>query len=380
MINGDGQQLTFQRLSEAQFEKIKPEWDALHATSDQSVFTSWCWMYAWWQVFKEDDFELFLVECRSGERLVAILPFYIASRPFLKLLSLRTLYFLGCKGEGEAGYRAEYLDFVCSSRDAQTLCAPLMQYLLSGAGAGVDEIVLSDVPVSKLHGSVLTTVKKRGAAYIRETARDQTYRIDLMAGYDVFLNGLGKGTRTRIKGSEKRMVNESSFAVKHCSLDVPEALLGPIKELHALRWNNQKSFDAYQAFLEALLRIDTGGDLELSGVQLEHNEEVAAATLNLSYGGVVYNLMLGFKEVPVKRVSLGLLALGLDIQNCSAQSGLACYDLLAGSGKRSDYKSKIASKGPELVSHQILLSWLPRMVYGLYDRLRKTKKDAEASF
>ncbi|KZZ14013.1 hypothetical protein A3750_15915, partial [Oleiphilus sp. HI0079] len=350
--------------------------------SDQSVFTSWCWMYAWWRTFKEDDFELFLVACREGERLVAILPFYIAHRPFLKLLSLRTLYFLGYKGSGEAGYRAEYLDFVCSSRDAQTLRAPLMQYLLSGAGAGagagagVDEIILSDVPATELHGSVLTALKKQGAAYIRETARDQTYRIGLATGYEAFLSGLGKGTRARIKGSEKRMASESTFAVNGCLREDPEVLLKPIKELHALRWNNQKSFGAYKKFLDALLRFDDERDIELGGVRLEYNGEVMAATLNVSFRGVVYNVMLGFKEVPVKRVSPGLLALSLDIQSCSVQSELACYDLLAGSGKRTDYKSKIASKGPELVSHQILLRWLPRMVYSLYDWLQKIKKGA----
>ena len=379
MTNSEGQQLTFQRLSEAQFAKMRPEWDELHASSGQSVFTSWCWMHAWWQVFKEDGFELFLIECRLGARLVAILPFYIASEPFLKLLRLRKLYFLGCKGNGEAGYRAEYLDFVCSELDAPKLNAPLIEYLVSQVG--IDELVLSDVPVSSHYEAMLARLNERDCLHVRETARDQTYRIDLQSDYESFLLGLGKGTRARIKGSEKRMRNESSFSVTYCSQESPAVLLEPIKQLHALRWNNQKNFVAYQRFLDVLLSLDLGSEFDLSrvelrGVRLELEGEVFAATLNITYQGLVYNLMLGFRDVPVKRVSPGLFALSADVQNCSAQPKLHCYDLLAGGGKQTDYKSKIAQEGPELVSHQILLSWLPRVVYRFYDWLQKVKKGA----
>lgn len=372
------QQLLFERLSEADFSNLKVEWDVLHAASGQSVFTSWSWTYAWWQVFKESDYDLCLVACRSEQRLVAILPFYVVSEPFLKLFSLRRLYFIGCKGRGEAGYRAEYLDFIVAKDEKKGIKERLLGYLVENSGA--DELVLNDVPLSSSYLSAISSVALKSRAYVRETARDQTYYVSMQSGHEAFLSGLGKGTRARIKGSERRMVEQSSFSVRNISGIGSQVLLASLKELQAKRWDNQESFSGYSKFLDALLSLGDGEDwgegseIELVGVQLEYEGAVVAATLDVRYESAVYNLMLGFSEVDVKRVSLGLLALSLDIKRRSRDGEkLAIYDLLAGSGKRTDYKAKIAQKGAELVSHQLLLSWLPRLIYQSYDRLNRIK-------
>ena len=101
---------------------------------------------------------------------------------------------------------------------------------------------------------------------------------------------------------------------------------------------------------------------------MELKGAAVAASLNLVFGGVAYHVLLGFREDAPKRVSLGLATLGYDIESACKDARLKSFDLLAGSGKKTNYKTAIASEGEELVSRAIYFGEIPRLVYRFYDR------------
>jgi hypothetical protein len=82
--------------------------------------------------------------------------------------------------------------------------------------------------------------------------------------------------------------------------------------------------------------------------------------------------MLGFDSDFKEKVSLGMLALGFDIEQACSQSNTKQFDLMAGTGKQTNYKAKMALTGPRLRSIQLVKTpWL-RWVFALYDRFFRT--------
>jgi len=365
MTGSDGQQLTFQRLSETQFSEMKPEWTTLHASSGESVFTSWPWMYAWWQTFKKEDYELCLVACHSQNKLVAILPFYSVKEPLFKYVRVKRLRVLGDGG----GYRAEYLGFICSSDYSRVVAREAVLYLTKALGAA--EILFAGVGDGEDLQYAIQNVKSLSCGYVRETARDSTYNILLNTDYGKYLEGLGKGTRYRVTTSEKRLAEKGVVDIHEIPYKSVQERLKVMQSLHANRWDNERHFSSYQNFLECLVGL--GSEVELSGVDLSLDGEVIGSTLNVCYQGVVSNLMLGFRSLNIKRVSVGLLAISKDIEQHVETDKFETYDLLAGTGKSTNYKEKLAGRGKDIVSLQLCISpWL-HLVYRTYDWLQYLK-------
>lgn len=363
MVSSIAEPYTCVLLSESDFDSVQAQWDALNSSSGGAIFTSWAWMHTWWKLFKEPDFELVLVGVYQGAMLVGLAPCYSSSTRFLKVLRARRLMFLGDKVSGESGFRSEYLGFICQPTHRAPIEPLLFEYLLTQAGA--DELALRDVPDSKAFQSRLQSIGQNKSVYIRETARDQTYRIDTSGDYATYLASLGKGSRSRIQNSQKRLMKHGDVTVERFNGGNLEEHLGLIQRLHEGRWNNRAQFSAFIKFLDAFPA------LAASGVVIRFNGDLVAATLNVEYQGTVCNLMLGFVDPGVKRVSMGYAALGYDLAFYFGASSVGCYDLLAGEGKQTNYKASIAAEGPVLVSNSLHVNILTRTIYRLYDVFKR---------
>lgn len=360
----------FTRLSESDFACIREDWDALHSKCNQSVFTCWSWMHSWWLQFKEPGFDLFLVAIRKDNELVALLPCYLCKVRYFKTLSGAQLLFIGDKLSGERGFRSEYLGFICSARNENVLRPIALEYLCSNSGAS--ELALRDMPESPSLCGELEAACVGYSGYMRETARDATYQINLSQTFSGYVSSLGKGTKARLFGSRKKLERLPGFAVRRFESFEPESVaehLRLIKGLYAERWATG-GFDAFTVFLQSL------PDVALGGVLVYADGQVIAATLNVEYRGRVYNLLLGFKLIDLKRVSLGLATLGYDIEHYMSMSSeeLVVYDLLAGAGKKTNYKAAIASKGSELVSRSVYLSGPVKWLFLGYDFVKRYQK------
>lgn len=351
----------FKRLDMADFKSIEREWGLLHTVSRQSVFTSWTWMYTWWTLYKERKHELFLWAIYRDQTLVGIAPFYKTVRRFLKGLSLSSLEFIGHKSTGEGGFRAEYLDLILDPRYERELRRVFISDILSTSG--IDEFCFND----SLCSTVDSKVFWGGQFYEREVSRDQTYIVRVGVSIEEYCANLGKGTRARMFGSRSRLRRQKDFEVRYFNGSASlSAYLYEIDLLYRERWAEQLDFDSFFCFLDRLSGV------EFAGTQLIMRGKVIGASLNIVYQGVAYNLLLGFGATELKRVSLGLCVLGYDIEMFCGDDRILSFDLLAGEGKRSNYKASLGSAGNELVSRHVYTSWLPRNVYSFYDRFLRS--------
>ena len=69
-------------------------------------------------------------------------------------------------------------------------------------------------------------------------------------------------------------------------------------------------------------------------------------------------------------ISVGLLHLGYAMEQAS-RDGVHCYDFLAGTGRTTDYKKRIASRSIDVVSVQYLTSPLVAGMFRAYDCVKK---------
>src|SRR3954453_489606 len=92
-----------------QFEALRPEWDALLARADGSLFQSWEWQWCWWRHFGQG--RLCLLTARRGGELLGIAPLMLG-RYFG--LPLRRLQFIGTLG-------TDYLDMIVARGEEPAL-------------------------------------------------------------------------------------------------------------------------------------------------------------------------------------------------------------------------------------------------------------------
>jgi len=86
--------------------------------------------------------------------------------------------------------------------------------------------------------------------------------------------------------------------------------------------------------------------------------------------GKIYNIQLGFLDGLDKKISLGTLHLGYAIEMAFESEEIRSFDLLAGEGKKSNYKSHLAQKHATLESIQILRKPIIRLLYFVNDSLK----------
>ena len=62
--------------SETQLHLIEGEWNKLHAAANGTVFQTFEWTQAWWQLYAQNNFSLFTLTLWNKDCLVGILPLY----------------------------------------------------------------------------------------------------------------------------------------------------------------------------------------------------------------------------------------------------------------------------------------------------------------
>jgi hypothetical protein len=92
--------------------------------------------------------------------------------------------------------------------------------------------------------------------------------------------------------------------------------------------------------------------------------------LNLLVGGKIYNIQLGYVEDFDRKISLGTLHLGHAIERAFENPNIHSFDLLAGEGKNSDYKKRLADPESNLESTMVIRSPIVKIVYKLNDWMK----------
>lgn len=114
------------------FKLLKDQWDNLYQKCNRSsIFSSWEWMYTWWEVYK-DQFkrQLYILCFYQDGKLIGIAPFQIDSRYPQSLVQGKTLRFIGLGDSRNDRVVSQYLDFIVSPGFESIIIDAVSNYLI----------------------------------------------------------------------------------------------------------------------------------------------------------------------------------------------------------------------------------------------------------
>jgi hypothetical protein len=356
--------LILQQWSEHDWYAHRTAWDEVLAGSGTDpVFGSWEWQTGWWQHFGRPagwEFLLLAFECEGS--IVGFLPAYSAWTR-RRGLALRSVQLLGHHFRDENVLISEYLDVVALPDHALEIARLGLDHLLEKTRC--DEFVAC---CSLSTGSMRRALLERGrihGAYCRETDTASAYTIDLSKGFVDYLETIGGSMRRSLYLTRRKLEDLGAVRFDHAPIEEINETLDTLNRLHATRWGQPVFSGQRLAFHREFARaMATKRQLVLSRLWLENR--IVSVLYDVVAGTRQYNLQMGFDQHVGRSMSLGLLHIGYALEDAVTRQ-VAKYDLLAGPGKRTQYKAKLAQEQHILSNTQLLNArWLAAL-YRFYD-------------
>jgi len=354
----DTVQPVVKRFSAAEFGKLAADWSDLLARADcNRLFLGWEWQYSWWETWGDTPgYELVLVGCYRAGQLVALAPLYTSLLRAARMPGLRRLQFVGNAWQSRATVRTEYLEFILDRSCAQECFNAIWTYLRRAVSW--DDLVLCDCPSgSDFHRRVCECCAADGNTLI-ERAVDRGVRVDTGGDFNHYLDSLGRSTRSKIRRDRARLSGETALATLAYPVSDPNSFFTTLNDFHRQRWG-KPCFAADSLGFHLRLLARSGPALRPVLEGLTADGEVVSMLYNIAADGCLYNIQSGFSEQRFAPVALGTVHLVRAIGQAHADPELHGFDLLAGAGRHTFYKSHFRGRLTRFCTLQVTGSrWL----------------------
>lgn len=337
------------------FDRCGPDWDRLMKQSHANpLFMSWQWQHNWWLVWgKKLNLDLRCFFIYSGDRMVGILPLFQASRGVLRP---KIYQFLGNAWRLAPTVRSEYIEPIFARDHEQSLYTFLEQWWIKRMPKWSCFTVPDHVgPMTYWRNSL-----------VRQS--DRGYRIPTQGKLDDYLAGLGKNTRLRAFNRQEylqRCHPDAQWGEFDFSEAEIQRFFSILNAFHEKRWGLPCFSPDAVEFHSRFIRQRGEGVRPLLHY-LKVDGRIRSLSYNIWVAGVLYNLQSGFESKFDPKLSLGTLHFGKLINLCFADPETRALDLLAGTGKHTDYKDHFNGERIHFNCVQILpnrsLYWTYRLV------------------
>ena len=356
---------------ESTFLLSRREWTDLLQESDcDRLFMSWEWHRAWWLEHKTDRSELCIIAVYEADDLLALAPMYLERATYVKgLIAIRRLQFMSKRFRGTAGIRAEYLNFIVKN-DRSDVALPVLVEAIC-RDRRWNELVLEDMSIDeKTYASIASSLRRIGC-HRRLDGCDPTYVIDCTRSFDEYLAKLGKNTRLRLYNRRKLFEQMGKVSLVPLIEANKREFFETFNMFHQQRWGIGHFPEPAQQFLNSVF------SLEASGMSLAHSSLLkldgrpVSVMLNALVNSRLYNIQLGYIEDFNRKISIGTLHLGYQIEEAFNSPDIIQFDFLAGPGKTTNYKSQLAEESKNLYSMRWCRSLVPKILFAVLDKMRR---------
>ncbi len=347
------------------FKKNQEQWtNLLERSSSDKLFMSWEWLSTWWDIFAEPNMSLRLFVAQdSFGKLMGIAPFYLSTVITKKIHRTKRLQFIGNCWRGQPTMRTELLDFIVDNACSREVIGALYEYIDSSAEW--DELVLSDMNKKSETFQILSEQKLIKNSYYRSAEEFESYHLNILGNFTDFCSLLGKNTRLKLVNRRKLLETLGKVEFHEVTDGDLSSSFDLLNSLHKQRWGNpvfegkRLQFNRTVAQLMALKKGLLFSILTLDG-------KPVSIQFNYILDKHEYNIQAGFDEDFHKKISLGYLHFGYEIESAFKKK-LKVYDFLAGEGKNTQYKARLTSCTTKIVCMQIIRSNVLKILYRLYD-------------
>jgi hypothetical protein len=361
------------KWDEKLFLSSQNKWQELLENSDADhFFMSWQWMSQWWKNFgnpDSDKLSIFTIH-RRGE-LVGIAPLYISASTYLwGLIPVKRLEILGSRYLGISGIRSEYLGTIVKRGLEIEVNTLISRKIIDNLDW--DELILSDLVKGSYFHQLIIEDAKNDNLRIRKVVSDDCYSVNTTGSFTDYLKTLGKNTRLKLFNRRKALAEHGDVSLEYVDLRSCDDIFQRLNEFHLVRYGNPIFSESNTIILRKVIdSLPESAHLRCSSLLKIDNRPVSSI-LNIFLDGKMYNIQLGFLEGLDKRISLGTLHLGYAIEMAFESAQVTSFDLLAGRGKISNYKSHLARKHSTLETVQLLRKPILRLMYFVNDWLKES--------
>jgi len=351
--------------NEDQFRNSQQEWNKLlhHSTSDP-LFMSWEWQHTWWQAFSEPNMQLkLLAATNSAGELVGLAPLYLSKARSKKIIITRRLQFIGNCWRGKATMRTELLDFMTNTSCSKDVINAFFQYI--NKLCHWDELILSDLKKDSDTYKLLIKETLLAKCHYRHTEEYASFHIETTEGFADYLKQLGKNTRLRLFNRRKNLEKLGNVVFTVNQNDNIKRKFELLNQLHAKRWGNPVFTGVRLQFNETLAKLMAEKDA-LSFSTITFDDKPVSIQYNYVINNHKYNIQAGFDEDFHKKIALGYLHFGYEIEY-ACDNTITSYDLLAGEGKNTSYKAHLTKRSVRIINLQIIRNPVVKALYKLYD-------------
>ncbi|PUA27573.1 MAG: hypothetical protein B0W54_13490 [Cellvibrio sp. 79] len=191
---------------------------------------------------------------------------------------------------------------------------------------------------------------------------EAAYRIGA-TNFESYKKQLSSSIRAKYFNRRTKLVEQGKLELNELTSSAD--CFGILNQFHQLRWGrpcySPQSMDFFSLFVDRIR--SEGGTPVMQLMQVDG--EIVSVLFDIVWQGVRYNLQSGYAEGRYGQLALGSLHLGFAIQH-ALENGQG-YDLLAGMGKHSNYKEKIATESTSLKTYCLAQGWL-KGLYKIYGK------------
>ncbi|WP_250658241.1 GNAT family N-acetyltransferase [Alkalimarinus coralli] len=332
--------------------------------SADPLFNSNTWQNAWWSRWGE-SFDLIDTQVNAGEETVCRLPLYIDSFNLKTIFPIKRLQFIGTNYQNISTPRTEYLAFMTKHgfEHAVNLGFDALESIQW------DEFVARDIVKGDLTDIAINRWAKNNYWLTRVIHTDTAYSINTNTPFEYYKKNLGSNTRLKLFNRRKLLNTLGELKIENYYPDRIFEFFNLMNVFHQKRWGDTFSPNTL-SFHQEIINSSKPGTLGVELSVLKVNGVCESVMFNYVLGGRVYNINSGFNDRFHKKIAIGMLHFGYMIEAAFENPNIGVFDFLAGHGKNSNYKARLATDSTELYSLQVVRSVKLRCLYRINDLLR----------
>ncbi len=230
-----------------EFKSLQESWDNLYDKCDRSsVFSSWDWVFTWWEVFKDQfERELFILCLYQGDSLVGIAPFQICKASFPKsLVQGKTLQFIGNGEAYEDSIVSEFQDFIVQPELEAEMVSLVSEYLIkhSNKWSFADfEFLLKDALILQCFDCGAKEYNKNHSQILRQkTEYGVRFSIPKMDSYEEYQTQMGGRWRKMLGKKGRKLARVGEVRTESTkTLDSIKPALTQLADMNCYRWKEK---------------------------------------------------------------------------------------------------------------------------------------------
>ena len=362
-------------LSEERFSSMAEEWQLCLENSDADpLFLSWPWLYTWWETWSNVlGLDLLLLGVfDESESLIGLGPFYLRHLETPIGLRVKRLHMLGNAWRILPTVRSEYSSLIARKGLEHSIQAEIFSFLSSLTW---DELIVCDITEKQLSQWKESVSLTLGNIDYVQRSIDQGVCVHTNRPFSDWQAGLGRNTRLKAFNRRRYLPGLGHVGVKRAtSASQLTDFFSTLNEFHQQRWS-KPAFDSLSLNFHRRFIARLPDSMEALCTMLYLDGICISVLYDIGTGKGRYNLQSGYRQNLDSKLSLGTLHLGFAIEDGFRTVDCAYYDLLAGSGKVTNYKAHFNGEDVNFTTVQLVRNPMLKMIYkvqsGLPQRFRK---------